>query len=156
MAGRHVQLVGELTGEANPPDDAVRNACHGAATHVEVRKCLGVEVDALGEPDAVINAAGGNDPRVTVTDELAFEDIDLDAWGDSFDLNLVAGVTKDLTDRIRAGELANAVAQQVGGRGGGRPDMAQAGGNRPESLPEALASVPAWVQARLAEAAEDA
>ena len=49
-------------------------------------------VDALGEPDAVINAAGGNDPRVTVTDELAFEDIDLDAWGDSFDLNLVAGV----------------------------------------------------------------
>jgi len=50
MAGRHVQLVGELTGEANPPDDAVRNACHGAAAHVEVRKCLGVEVDALGEP----------------------------------------------------------------------------------------------------------
>ncbi len=49
-------------------------------------------VDALGEPDAVINAAGGNDPRVTVTDELAFDDIDLDAWGDSFDLNLVAGV----------------------------------------------------------------
>ncbi len=50
MAGRHVQLVGELTGEADSPDDAVRNASDGAAAYVEVRECLGVEADALNEP----------------------------------------------------------------------------------------------------------
>ncbi len=64
-------------------------------------------------------------------------------------VNLVAGVTKDLTDRIKAGDLVKMVAEQVGGRGGGRPDMAQAGGNRPEALPEALASVEPWVRERL-------
>jgi alanyl-tRNA synthetase len=64
-------------------------------------------------------------------------------------VSLVAGVTKDFTDRIKAGELVNAVAQQVGGRGGGRPDMAQAGGSQPESLDAALASVKAWVEERL-------
>ena len=62
---------------------------------------------------------------------------------------LVAGVTKDLTDRVKAGELVNAVAGQVGGRGGGRPDMAQAGGSQPEGLDAALASVPGWVEERL-------
>ncbi len=69
-------------------------------------------------------------------------------------VNLVAGVTKDLTARVRAGELVNAVAQRVGGRGGGRPDMAQAGGTRPEALPAALAQVGDWVRNRLTEAAE--
>ena len=64
-------------------------------------------------------------------------------------VSLIAGVTSDLTDRIKAGELVNMVAAQVGGKGGGRPDMAQAGGNRPERLPEALAAVAAWVEARL-------
>ena len=64
-------------------------------------------------------------------------------------VRLVAGVTDDHTDRIKAGELVNAVAQQVGGKGGGRPDMAQAGGNKPEALPGALAAVPDWVRARL-------
>jgi len=62
---------------------------------------------------------------------------------------LIAGVTADLTSRLKAGELVNMVAQQIGGKGGGRPDMAQAGGNQPERLPEALASVAAWVEARL-------
>ena len=66
---------------------------------------------------------------------------------------LVAGVTKGETGRIKAGELVNQVAQQVGGRGGGRPDMAQAGGSRPENLDAALASVPDWVHERLAVAA---
>ena len=64
-------------------------------------------------------------------------------------VSLVAGVTKDAVDRIKAGELVNAVAQQVGGRGGGRPDMAQAGGTQPDSLDAALASVKAWVEERL-------
>ena len=62
-------------------------------------------------------------------------------------VSLVAGVTKDSTDRVQAGELINFVAQQVGGRGGGRPDLAQAGGNDPSALQSALASVPAWVAA---------
>lgn len=65
-------------------------------------------------------------------------------------VSLVAGVTADLTDRVKAGDLVNFVAQQVGGKGGGRPDMAQAGGTDPSRLSEALASVTDWVRARLA------
>ncbi|WP_230969107.1 alanine--tRNA ligase [Nitrogeniibacter aestuarii] len=64
-------------------------------------------------------------------------------------VTLIAGVTKDTTDRIKAGELVNMVAQQVGGKGGGRPDMAQAGGTQPENLPAALASVADWVAGKL-------
>ncbi len=64
-------------------------------------------------------------------------------------VSLVAGVTKDLTDRVKAGELANFVAQQVGGKGGGRPDMAQAGGTDPAALPAAIASVKGWLEQRL-------
>jgi len=64
-------------------------------------------------------------------------------------VTLIAGVTADLTSRIKAGELVNFVAQQVGGKGGGRPDMAQAGGTSPDKLPEALASVRGWVESRL-------
>jgi alanyl-tRNA synthetase len=62
---------------------------------------------------------------------------------------LTAGVTKDCTDRIKAGDLVNVVAGPVGGRGGGRPDMAQAGGNNPEALDGALAEVSGWVKAQL-------
>jgi alanyl-tRNA synthetase len=62
---------------------------------------------------------------------------------------LVVGVTDDQTARIKAGELAGAVAAQVGGRGGGRADFAQAGGSKPEALAAALASVPEFVRARL-------
>ena len=62
---------------------------------------------------------------------------------------LIAGVTSDLTSRIKAGDLVNFVARQVGGKGGGRPDMAQAGGNDPAKLPAALASVSGWVAGRL-------
>ncbi|MGC1817388.1 MAG: DHHA1 domain-containing protein, partial [Casimicrobiaceae bacterium] len=64
-------------------------------------------------------------------------------------VTLIAGVTADLTSRVKAGELVNHVAQQVGGKGGGRPDMAQAGGTDPAALPQALRSVPAWVGERL-------
>ena len=62
---------------------------------------------------------------------------------------LIAGVTPDLTSKIRAGELVNHVALQVGGKGGGRPDMAQAGGTEPEKLPAALVSVADWVSEAL-------
>jgi alanyl-tRNA synthetase len=62
---------------------------------------------------------------------------------------LIAGVTPDLVGKVKAGELVNFVAQQVGGKGGGRADMAQAGGTEPAKLPQALAAVEAWVGERL-------
>ena len=64
-------------------------------------------------------------------------------------VSLIAGVTPDLTGKVKAGELVNFVAQQVGGKGGGRPDMAQAGGTEPARLPGALAGVQAWVAGKL-------
>jgi len=64
-------------------------------------------------------------------------------------VSLIAGVTADLTGKLKAGELVNFVAQQVGGKGGGRPDMAQAGGTEPAKLPGALQSVKSWVEQRV-------
>ncbi|EKO3687136.1 alanine--tRNA ligase [Vibrio metschnikovii] len=64
-------------------------------------------------------------------------------------VGLIAGVTNDLTAKVKAGELVNLVAQQVGGKGGGRPDMAQAGGSDAQALPLALESVDAWIAERL-------
>ncbi|HYR06018.1 MAG TPA: DHHA1 domain-containing protein, partial [Gallionella sp.] len=64
-------------------------------------------------------------------------------------VSLIAGVTADATVKVKAGELVNFVAQQVGGKGGGRPDMAMAGGTQSGNLAAALASVSAWVQTRL-------
>jgi alanyl-tRNA synthetase len=64
-------------------------------------------------------------------------------------VQLAAGVTADSVGRIKAGELVNFVAQQVGGKGGGKPDMAMAGGTDASKLVAALASVPAWVQGKL-------
>ncbi|MBF5039209.1 alanine--tRNA ligase [Methylophilus sp. 13] len=64
-------------------------------------------------------------------------------------VSLAAGVTADLTGKVKAGELVNHVAGQVGGKGGGKPDMAMAGGTEPANLPQALASVKAWAEAKL-------
>ena len=64
-------------------------------------------------------------------------------------VRIAAGVTKNNTDRIRAGDLIKPIAEQVGGKGGGRPDFAQAGGNKPDALDAALRSVPAWVAEHL-------
>jgi alanyl-tRNA synthetase len=64
-------------------------------------------------------------------------------------VTLIAGVTSDLTGKVKAGELVNFVAQQVGGKGGGRADMAQAGGTDPSKLPQALQSVSNWVREHL-------
>ncbi|EKY3230463.1 alanine--tRNA ligase [Cronobacter malonaticus] len=64
-------------------------------------------------------------------------------------VSLIAGVSKDVTDRVKAGELVGMIAQQVGGKGGGRPDMAQAGGSDAAALPAALGSVESWVSAKL-------
>jgi alanyl-tRNA synthetase len=71
------------------------------------------------------------------------------AAADQGKVSLIAGVTSDLTSKLKAGDLVNFVAQQVGGKGGGRADMAQAGGNDPSRLPGALASVAGWVRERL-------
>jgi alanyl-tRNA synthetase len=62
---------------------------------------------------------------------------------------LIAGVSDDLTSRVKAGEIVNFVAQQVGGKGGGRADLAQAGGTQPGNLPGALAALPAWLGTKL-------
>jgi alanyl-tRNA synthetase len=72
----------------------------------------------------------------------------LGAAGDG-KVSLIAGVTADLTSRMKAGELVNMAAQQVGGKGGGRPDMAQAGGSQPENLQKAVDSVVEWVAGKL-------
>jgi alanyl-tRNA synthetase len=64
-------------------------------------------------------------------------------------VSLVAGVSKDTIGKVKAGELVNFVATQVGGKGGGKPDLAQAGGTNPAALAGALAGVTAWVQERL-------
>ncbi|MFT5278285.1 MAG: alanyl-tRNA synthetase [Glaciecola sp.] len=64
-------------------------------------------------------------------------------------VNLIAGVTKDLLGKFKAGELVNHMASQVGGKGGGRPDMAQAGGSEPENLDSALASVKIWLESKI-------
>jgi alanyl-tRNA synthetase len=64
-------------------------------------------------------------------------------------ITLIAGVTKDITDKVRAGDLVSHVATQVGGKGGGRPDMAQGGGNQPDNLENALNSVSDWVSSKL-------
>jgi alanyl-tRNA synthetase len=63
--------------------------------------------------------------------------------------NLIVGVTKDLTSKVKAGDLVNYLAAQVGGKGGGRPDMAQAGGTQAENLDAALASAEPWLAEKL-------
>ena len=73
----------------------------------------------------------------------------LSSVGEDQKVMLIAGVTSDLTKRVKAGDLVNFVAQQIGGRGGGRPDLAQAGGNQPEKLDGALASVAAWLSEQI-------
>ena len=64
-------------------------------------------------------------------------------------VSIVAGVSKDLVARVKAGDLVNMVATQVGGKGGGRPDMAMAGGTEPDALAQALGSVEAWLVTQL-------
>jgi alanyl-tRNA synthetase len=64
-------------------------------------------------------------------------------------VSIIAGVTADLTARVKAGEIVATIAAQVGGKGGGRPDMAQGGGTQPAQLDGALGSVAAWVEQRL-------
>ena len=110
-----------------------------------------VEIQGVKTLAARLDGADSKSLRVTLDqlkDKLGSAVIVLATEADG-KVSLIAGVTKDLTDRLKAGELIREVAEQVGGKGGGRPDMAQAGGTDPAGLPAALALVPGWVAARL-------
>jgi alanyl-tRNA synthetase len=108
---------------------------------VKGAKVLAVTLDG-------VDAKGLRETLDKLKDKLGSAAIVLSAVADG-KVTLIAGVTADLTSKVKAGELVNHVAQQVGGKGGGRPDMAQAGGTDPAGLPAALASVRAWVEQRL-------
>ncbi len=104
-------------------------------------KVLVTEIEGI-EPKAL---------RTTVDDlkaKLGSAIIALGLKGDN-KVNLIVGVTADLTAKVKAGELVNYLAQQVGGKGGGRPDLAQAGGSQPENLASAIASVDKWLEEKL-------
>jgi alanyl-tRNA synthetase len=114
-----------------------------------------VEIDGIKVLAARLEGADAKSLRSTLDqlkDKLGSAAIVL-ATVNGDKVSLVAGVTRDSTDKINAGELVNVVATQVGGRGGGRPDMAQAGGHNPQALEAALQSVPEWVRAQLMAAA---
>ena len=112
-----------------------------------------VEIDGIKVLAAKLEGADAKSLRDTV-DQLKnklgvaaviLAAVDGDKW------SLAAGVTKEETKRLRAGDLVNSVAQQLGGKGGGRPDMAMAGGKDPSGLDAALQAVPNWVKSQLAE-----
>ena len=128
------RLKGKLA--ASEGDDLVSRAVDVKGLKVLAAKLDGVDPKGLREiVDQLKNKLGSAAVVLaTVSDDK---------------VSLVAGVTKDWTDRIAAGPLANHVAQQVGGRGGGRPDMAQAGGSDPAHLDVAIDSVVEWVRVQL-------
>jgi len=114
---------------------------------------LGQAVDVKGAKVLAVVMEGADVPALReamdkLKDKLGSAAILLASVSDG-KVSLIAGVTADLTAKVKAGELVNMVAQQVGGKGGGRPDMAQAGGTDPSKLPEALASVRSWVEGKL-------
>ena len=111
----------------------------------QAQDCNGIKVLAAQLEGA--DATGLRETLDKLKDKLKSAAIVLAAVADG-KVSLIAGVTPDLTAKIKAGDLVNMVAQQVGGKGGGRPDMAMAGGTQPENLANALASVAVWVQAR--------
>ncbi|MFO7859242.1 MAG: alanine--tRNA ligase [Ectothiorhodospiraceae bacterium] len=111
-------------------------------------------VDVNGIPVVAATLDGGDAKALRDTvdrlkNKLGSAAIVLGTAADDGKVRLVAGVTDDLTERIRAGDLVNFVAGQVGGRGGGRADMAQAGGSEPDKLPAAMERVPDWIREQL-------
>ncbi len=113
----------------------------GAAVDIKGAKVLAVSLDGA-------DAKALRETMDKLKDKLKSAAIVLGSVSDG-KVTLIAGVTADLTAKVKAGELVNHVARQVGGKGGGRPDMAQAGGTDPAGLPAALRSVPSWVEQRL-------
>jgi alanyl-tRNA synthetase len=122
------------------------SASQGDAILDAVREIKGIKVLATRLDGA--DAKGLRETLDRLKDKLGSAAIVLaSVEGDK--VTLIAGVTKDLIPRVHAGEMVNAVALRVGGKGGGRPDMAQAGGNDPGQLDSALSQVSEWVGQRL-------
>jgi len=138
---------------------------HARATERELARLKTKAASSAGDD----LAGGAVDVKGAKVLAVALDGADVKAWRETMDklkdklksaaivlasvadgkVTLIAGVTSDLTGKVKAGELVNHVAQQVGGKGGGRPDMAQAGGTDPAGLPAALKSVQAFVEQRL-------
>jgi alanyl-tRNA synthetase len=118
----------------------------GDLTEEQVREVKGVKVLAVCLQEA--DSSTLREAMDTFKHKLKSGIVVLAAVEDG-KVKLIAGVTADLTGKVKAGELVNFVARQVGGKGGGRPDMAQAGGTQPDDLPIALESVAGWVEQRL-------
>jgi len=119
-----------------------------ASPAVDVKGKNGMEMRVLAATLDGADAKTLRDTMDQLKDRLKSAAIVLGAVNDG-KVSLIAGVTSDLTGKLKAGELVNYVAQQVGGKGGGRPDMAQAGGTEPAKLPHALQSVKNWVEERV-------
>jgi len=112
------------------------------------------EAISLGDIKVLVKKLSDSDPKIMreLMDDLKNKlgkAVIVLATGDAEKVQLIVGVTKNCTDKVSANDLINFVAQQVGGKGGGRPDLAQAGGTLPQNLDKALASVADWVQERL-------
>src|SRR5690606_26907241 len=121
-----------------------------ASSHGDDLAEQAVEIDGIKVLAATLDGADAKTLRETMDrlkDRLKSAAIVLAAV-DGSKVNLIAGVTANATAKVKAGELVNFVAQQVGGKGGGRPEMAQAGGSDPARLPAALAGVADWVRER--------
>ncbi len=145
---RVVQILDNLK---NLEKELTRLKSKLAGTQIEELIKQAVQMDGIHVLAAVMAEADGLLLRETLDklkDKLKSAAIVLAAVQDG-KINLIAGVTADLLARVKSGELVNMVALQVGGKGGGRPDMAMAGGTQPEKLPAALASVATWVKTKL-------
>ena len=143
--GAQARRLRELEKEVERLKQKLASGAGGDLT-AEAREVNGVKVLATK-----VDGADAKTLRVTmdkVKDKLGSAVILL-AAADGDKVALVAGVTKDLTDRVKAGDLMKHVAEQVGGKGGGRPDMAQGGGSDAAALPAALDGVQTWVAERL-------
>ncbi|HEX7217911.1 MAG TPA: alanine--tRNA ligase [Burkholderiales bacterium] len=170
MIDRQLQELAQVARQVRAQPGAVEKA---VSTLLEEKKALEKELGklrsklALGQGQDLASQAvdvkgakvlvatlDGADPKTLrdtmdkLKDRLKSAAIVLGAVNDG-KVSLIAGVTSDLTAKLKAGELVNFVAQQVGGKGGGRPDMAQAGGTDPAGLPDALQSVKSWVEQRV-------
>ena len=149
VAARIMQIldnVKQLERELRRMKSKLASSQGGDLTEEQVREVKGVKVLAVCLQDA--DSSTLREAVDTFKHKLKSGIVVLAAVEDG-KVKLTAGVTADLTAKVKAGELVNFVAQQVGGKGGGRPDMAQAGGTEPDNLPMALESVAGWVEQRL-------
>ncbi len=159
VAGTLKVLPGEVPARVEAVLDQVRRlerelaALKGKLASAQGDDLVGRAVDVKGAKVLAAMLEGADVPTLRdamdkLKDKLKSAAILLASVSDG-KVSLIAGVTSDLTAKVKAGELVNMVAQQVGGKGGGRPDMAQAGGTQPENLSAALSSVRGWVEQRL-------